>query len=194
MSGKYIPLIQGEIYGLEIGIDSELNLWEHSRKLNYDELNGEYLIGIGVGFTKAQQIRKRLKQENEHLSFENKIKYFKYLIQKHAKKYGNFKDISNRFLENIDNWNKEEIPKEICDEVYLLLEQKKIQRAVNKIYDFNYEEFRLKSIIEYEEINSLLPQIRERKKKEEINSEESKRGKSEIANRLRKWIKEKNKN
>ena len=194
MSGKYIPLIRGEIYGLQIGIDTELNLWEHSQKINYDEIEGEYLIGIGVGFTKAQQIRERIKLKNENLSFEDKVKYFKFLIQTHANRYNIFEEVSNKFLENIDEWGKEEIPEEICNEVNSLLIENKIQRAIDRIYDFNYAEFRLKSIIEYEKMTILLPQLRDQKKKGEINSEESKRGKVEIENQLRNWVKEKNKN
>lgn len=193
MGGKYIPLIRGEIYGLEIGIDTEMNLWEHSRKLNYDEIEGEYLIGIGVGFTKAQQIREILKQKKTDLTFEEKVKLYKYLILKHAKRYGDFKEISDNFIEHVDNWGKAEIPNQIEIEVHQLLKENKIQRAVDRIYDFNYDEFRLKSITEYEEMKSLLPELREKKKKGKINSIESKKGKIEIENRLKEWIKKRKK-
>jgi len=184
----YIPLIKGEIHGLKIGIDTELNLWEHSRKLNYDEIEGEYLIGIGVGFTKAQQIREILNQKKTDLTFEEKVKLYKYLILKHAKRYGEFKEISDNFVEHLDNWGKAEIPNQIEMEVYQLLNEEKIQRAIDRIYDFNYDEFRLKSIAEFEEIKSLLPELREKKKRGKINSNESEKEKIEIENLLREWI------
>lgn len=193
MSGKYIPLIRGEIYGLEIGIDTEINLWEHSRKLNYDEIEGEYLIGIGVGFTKAQQIRGILKQRETTLKFEEKVKLYKFLILKHAKRYAGFKEISDNFIKHIENWGKTEVPKQIENEVYQLLKDKKIQRAIDRIYNFNYDEFRLKLITEFEEIKSMLPELREKKKKGKINSDESEKGKNEIENRLREWIKKRKK-
>ena len=109
-------------------------------------------------------------------------------------RYDTFKESSNKFIENIDEWDKEEIPKEICNEVKNLLKEKKIQRAIDRIYEFNYEQFRLKSIIEYQKMTILLPQLRDKKRKGEINSEDSKRGKIEIENHLINWIKEKNKN
>lgn len=193
MSGKYIPLIRGEIYGLEIGIDTGINLWEHSRKLNYDEIEGEYLIGIGVGFTKAQQIREILKQKETDLTFEEKVQLYKYLILKHAKRYASFKKISDNFMKHIENWGKKEIPMQIENEVYQLLKDKKIQRAIDQIYNFNYDEFRLKLITEFEEIKSMLPELREKKKKGEINSDESEKGKIDIENRLREWIKKRKK-
>lgn len=194
MSEKYIPLIRGEVYGLKIGIDTELNLWEHSKKLDYDKLDKEYLIGIGVGFTKAQQIREKLKQNNENLSFENKVRYFKYFIQKHASRYASFHKESNKFLEHIDNWDKDEIPVEVSSEVQMLLKEHKIQRAVDRIYNFNYEEYRLKSVTEFDNIKSLLPKLREQNKKGEITLERYNRGKVEIKNQLEEWIKRRKKN
>ncbi|MHA7059516.1 hypothetical protein ACWGOQ_0019985 [Aquimarina sp. M1] len=189
MSGEYIPLIQGEIYGLEIGIATKMSLWEHSKNLNYNEIKGEYLIGIGVGFTKAQQIRGKLKQIKSSLGFEEMVKLYKHLILKHIHRYGEFNEISDNFIKNIDNWAKEKIPEQIKKEVDLLLKDKKIQRAMDKVNKFNYEEFRLKSITEFDEIKSLLPALRAQKKKGEINSIESKKEKINIENSLREWIK-----
>ena len=43
----YSLLLQGEIYGLETGIDTKLTLWEFSKSLKTKELDAQYLIGIG---------------------------------------------------------------------------------------------------------------------------------------------------
>jgi hypothetical protein len=185
MTGRrYIPLIQGEIYGLEIGIDTEMNLWEHSRKLNHEELDGNYLIGFGVGFTKAQQIRERIKEGNLNISFEEKLDLFKFLLNKYGKDYVRFTNISKEFLRNIDNWANTTIPIGIINETILLLNEKKLQRALNRIDKFNYEEFRLRLITEYEEIKLVLPNLREKNKSDEINSDKYKEGKVELEHRL----------
>jgi hypothetical protein len=186
---KYIPLIEGEIYGFKIGIDTKINLWEHSRELNYDKLKGEYLIGIGVGFTKAQQIRELIKEKNENLLFEEKLELFKFLIDKCGDDYVEFTTLSKEFLKNIDNWGRVEIPSEIIRKTVLLVAKKRLQRALDKINKFNHEEFRLKLIIEYREINSLLPDLRTRKKRGIINTEEYQQEKIRIESKLLDWLK-----
>ena len=188
MGGKYIPLIKGEIYGLQIGIDTEMNLWEHSRKLDFEKLGGEYLIGIGVGFTKAQQIRERLRETEEDLSFEERLKLYKYLIETHGGRYGEFMEMSRHFVENVNNWGNKIMPREIAEKVFHHLKNQKIQRAVDEINTFNYENYRLELITQYKEIKNLLPKLREAKQKGQIDSIEYRKRKAEIESRLMDWV------
>ena len=66
--------------------------------------------------------------------------------------------------------------------------KKKIQRAINRVYDFNHEEFRLKSIIEFAPVKFSLWDIRNQKRLSEINIEQLRKGKNRIGNNLIKWI------
>lgn len=190
MGGKYIPLIEGEIYGFEIGIDTELILWEHTRKLDYEKLEGEYLVGIGVGFTKAQQVRVCLKEHHKNLTFEEKLTLYKFLVEKYLKDYQTFINISKDFLANIDHWKVTKTPIEVCEEVEYFLHQENLQRALDSIDKYNYEKYRLKLITEYEEIKFLLPNLRSRKQRQEIDTITYQKEKAEIKQKLQEWLRQ----
>lgn len=189
MGGMYSPLIHGEIDGLKIGIDTTtMTLWEHSKALDFNELGGEYLIGFGVGFAKAQHIREKLQVSGHNLDFEEKVRLYKYLVTTHADNYGPFVKMSRAFLDNIDSWGNEIIPVKVREEVLSLLKEQKLQRAIDKIDQFNYEHFRMALIIKYSELKTLLPKLRERKKKNQINAQQYQILKRDIENRLIAWI------
>lgn len=188
MSGKYIPLIKGEIHGFEIGVDTQLPLRDHCENLKSSKLSEEYLVGFGVGYTKAQLIRQQLKSSSDRLNFQEKERLFKFITVKHIGKYGKFQELSKKFLDNIDNWDQEEIPEKIHREVNELLKAKKTQRAIDKVYNFNYSEHRIQLIIDYEEIKSMLPKLRYQKERGEIDSKGRERGLIEIEKLLQDWL------
>lgn len=196
-------LINGEGLGLKTGIDIEENSWEYFQNVDFNKLANEYfswcaqeeklgernayLIGFVIGFEKSRYYRRRLKLHEDKLSFQNKITLFKHLVDKHA--YGRFDVISKIFLNHINNWQNEKINKEVFENVKSLLKGERIQRAVDYLYDFYFENYCLEKMIEVDSMRIQLHELRFKKRDGKINSENYLKEKTKIQKGLTEWIK-----
>lgn len=188
MRKLFIPLVEGEIQGYKTGIDTDWILWEHIRHFDYQKQEGEYWVGFGVGFTKAQQARTILLTKNKSLSYNKKQLLYRHVMDLYLDDFIRFYKYAEEYLKNIEKWGLRSIPKSVCREVDELLRLKKLQRAIETIYVFNHREHRLESIMEYQEIMKVLPTLRKLKKSGKIDSTESENRKRQLENQLRQWI------
>ena len=184
----FIPLIEGEIFGFRIGIKTDLLLWEHCQQLAMEKMDNEYLVGIGVGFTKAQSVRIQLKKKNNKLTFERKQELYEFIVNKYLEEFIRFYEISNGYLDHIELWGERGIPLKICNEVDSLLGDGKIQRAIDKVNRFYTEQFRLEGLIAFQDVYTSLGKLREKKKKGEISTGEYAIKRQKIELSLRSWI------
>lgn len=190
---RMFPNILGEIEGLKKGIDTDLMLWEHVRKMDTKKLDAEYLVGFGVGFEKSQNIRRQIESNKSELSFEEKLELFKRVINEHVDNYLYYARWSNDLLGKIDNWGDSKLPKAIVNKSLDFLDKKLIQRAIDNIYYHYYGNQNLKAVFEFGKIKQVLIDIREQKKRQKIDVLESQKRKIELENQLREWIEKKEK-
>lgn len=188
MGGKYADIIQGEIEGLKTGINTDIKLWKYCQGLKSEDYSRDYFVGIGVGFTKAQYIRDRLREENLSMSFERKLDLFRYLLANHWNRLDKWAKLSAKFIKNINHWGDEKIPNRVVEGVNQLLRSGKTQRALDGMLSVLYEESRLELLVGFDKIRVLLPQLRGRKRRKEIDSEEYLREKIKITEKLVQWM------
>lgn len=188
MGGYYIPLIQGEIYGFQIGLLTDLMLWEHTRKLDYSKRKGEWLVGYGVGFTKGQNIRNQIKEHSiiENLDSNTRAVLF---LQKRIFNYGDFQKELNVYLKNIKNWHVSKIENNSIINANKLLLENKLQRSLDFIANYYTENFKLVTLMKFYPLQNQLSIIRMAKQKQEIDNESYLVQKQEIQSKFEKWLK-----
>ena len=186
MGGTYAPVIKGEIQGLKIGIDTDLILWEHTRKLDYKELEGEWLVGFGVGFNKGQIIRKKLKKKGNEKTLNLRVKATLYLLKDIS--YVKFEKELKSYLKNIQNWESKHLTKDIITESQSLLRKDKLQRALMKIKEFYRDEKVLIAMMQYSHLPTRLSKLRFNKQCNDITKDTYLLEKQKIKVDLERWI------
>ena len=189
--GLYAPIIKGEIEGLKIGLDSDLILWEHTQKLEYEKLQGEWLVGFGVGFNKGQTIRKKLRKKADDKTLNERVKTTLYLLEDLS--YKEFETILKDNLKNVQNWESKHLTKDIITEAESLLHKDKLQRALLKIKEFYRNEKVLTAMMHYSHFPARLNKLRLNKQRDKITKNTYLLEKQKIKSDLKKWI-ELNKN
>ena len=184
--GSYAPIVKGEIEGLKIGLDTDLILWEHTRTLEYDKLEGEWLVGFGVGFNKGQTIRKKLAENANDKTLKKRVSSILFLLVEIP--YSEFETVLLNNLENLESWGTERLTKEIVSEVESLIEQDKLQRALTQIKIFYENQKKLIALMNYSKLPSELSKLRESKQHNEINNVVYLLKKQKIKFELKRWI------
>lgn len=147
----------------------------------------DYLIGYVIGVEKSRYYRQKIILLGKKLSFQKNIILFKFLIDRYA--YGRFDIISNSFIQNINNWHNEKISLETLNDIKALLLERRLQRTIDCLYEFYFENYCLSSMIEVYRIKSSLTELRLKKSKGIIvNSEDYSKEKTVIQSKLTEWI------
>lgn len=185
--GIYAPIIYGEIEGLKIGIDTDLILWEHTRNLDYDKLEGEWLIGYGVGFNKGQNLRSILLTHTTNEVIDEEINAILFLLE--SVSYADFEPLLLKYLENIKNWRSKKITPHVVSEVESFIARNKLQRALQVVTHFYETHRNLIALIEYSELSDKLYSIRQNKQLNKIESDDYLEQNQRVKLDLQNWIK-----
>lgn len=169
--GIYHPTAQGIIDGRIIGIKNSLSMVEYIVKNDvksievpsyYAPPQTEYFIGFGTGYEQGQKIRELLRNDmHDKLSFDEKIACFSYLLDK--QKLCNV-NLTRSYLENTKYWHITNIPSSTVKKAHMLLDQNKLQRAIEEIFEYYKNNFQLKSLKEFDEIVQKLKDLRQNKR------------------------------
>ncbi|MEO1033562.1 MAG: hypothetical protein AAFX55_19400 [Bacteroidota bacterium] len=184
--GLYAPIIKGEIEGLKIGINTDLILREHTRNLQYEKLEGEWLIGFGVGFNKGQIIRSKLKEKAGETTLNERVKAVLYLLEDVS--YDKFEIDFRTYLKNVENWESKHLSKNIIIEVKSLIKIDKLQRALMKIKEFYQKEKALTAMMQYSHFPNRLSRLRQDKQRDNITGRTYLLEKQKIKLDLERWI------
>lgn len=182
MGIAFHPIVQGEIDGEKDGLISDLSIFEFAQGFAFEKFSSDYWIGFGAGYIKGQAIRTRLKMNDSPLSFDEKIACCQYLFSKIII----CKIKSEHYLENIQNWDNFKIDLCIAQTALRFLESRKIQRAVDEIFSFYKENFRLKALKEFDRLYQDLKNIRNEKRK--LNNYDTSKAKAKIELDLYEWL------
>lgn len=184
--GQYAPIILGEIEGLKIGLDTDSHLWQLTQNLDYDKLEGERLIGFGVGFTKGQRLRNQIRGNVSSEIFSERIHAVLKLLEMNC--YSVFTASIDSYVAHVDNWNNKNLPYTIVLKTEALLESNKIQQALQTIIEYYEKNFVLIDLMNFEKITKQLKELRRQKQQKQITAIQYNDIKQQIATDLKHWI------
>ena len=182
----YDTISLGYFDGFDIALDSDMDIYNYVRKVDLGAKAPEYYIGFGSGFDKGKEKRNLLSELNIGISLTDKIKYYKYLIQK--ERYPPQKKFSDTYLHHAQSWTKRNIPEDIKLQSKDLLAKGNLQRAIQTILIFCRENYFLVAWIELENFYIELDNIRIDKRNGEILSDDAIESKKDISGRLIEWM------
>lgn len=184
MGGIFHPLVQGQIDGRTKGLQVDLYLFAFIQKTDVDftKFDHEYCIGFGAGYTEGQQLRNQLKKLQGTLLFEEYIACCTYLFLKTQ-----YCRISpQHYLEHIDKWHRLDIDYTVAQNVFNYINDNKIQKALNEIFEFYKTDFRLKALKDFDILLQNLKNLRTQKK-QDMHFDVS-AGKTKIVSDLKAWL------
>ncbi|WP_348799746.1 hypothetical protein [Flavobacterium adhaerens] len=184
--GQYAPIILGEIEGLKIGLDTDSDLWQLTQNLDYDKLEGEWLIGFGVGFTKSKSLRNQIRKNALPEVFSERIHAVLRFLE--VKCYSVFTSSIDSYIAHIDNWNYKNLPYTVVLKTEILLESNKIQQALQTIIEYYEKNFVLIDLMNFEKIADELKKLRRNKQQKRITAIQHNDKKQQIATDLKHWI------
>lgn len=191
--GQYAPTILGEIEGIKIGIEKDINswgLWMLAKKMDYDSLGSGYLIGLGIGFNQGQALRQCLKNSLVELLIAEKTEALLWLLAQHSgfPKFGTFVEKANTFVANQNKWHCREIETEVYKNIKDLMLKNKIQQALANLHDYYEANFYLQAMQCIDKLVLELVEIRKNKKENQTNEEDSIRKRKTITDKLEYWL------
>jgi hypothetical protein len=171
MGGILHPTAKGIVIGRITGLKNSVSIVEYILSIGvksieipeyYTSPGTEYYIGFGTGYELGQKLRIILENDNSNqMSLDKKIEYFSFLLEKQEICREN---LIQPYLNNIKFWGQSNIPCSIIEDVQILLNKNKIQRAVDTLFLYYKDNFYLKSLKEFYEIHKKLKDIRKEKK------------------------------
>ncbi|MDR7212068.1 hypothetical protein [Flavobacterium piscis] len=184
--GEYAPIVVGEIEGLKTGLVTDLDLWYLTRDFEYEKLEGEWLVGFGVGFTKGQRLRNQIRENASLEIFSERIHAVLGFLEVNC--YSIFISSIDSYIEHIDNWNYKNLTLTVVKEVQTLLESNKIQQALQTLVDYYEKNFMLIDLVKFEKIIGRLKELRKQKQHKRITTIQYNDIKQQIATDLKQWI------
>lgn len=184
--GEYAPIIIGEIEGLKIGLNTDLDLWQLTRNFEYGKLQGEWLVGFGVGFTKGQRFRNQIRKNASLEIFSERISAVLVFIEVNC--YSIFVSSIDSYIENIDKWNCKKLTPAVLLEIQTLLESNKMQQALQTLVDYYEKNFMLIDLMKFEKIARRLKELRKQKQHKQITTIQYTDIKQQIVTDLKQWI------
>ncbi len=158
MGGMLHPICEGELMGQIAGVKNPDNIVPYIIRVgadkipisDYYKLSPEYYMGFGVGYQQGQQWRELLQADaGSPMSADEKIQCFATLLEE-QKKYRHC--YTQEFLNNIQFWHQLSVPKVVIQEITELLQNKKVQRAADRLFHYYKNHFQLKGLVEYYKI------------------------------------------
>lgn len=184
--GQYAPIIIGEIEGLKTGLDTDINLWKLVQNFEYEKLEGEWLIGFGVGFTKGQRLRNQIRKNVTLEIFSERIHAVLRFLEVNC--YSVFTASIDSYIEHIDSWNCANLPDTVVQEIQTLLESNKTQQALQTVSDYYQSNFMLIDLVEFEKITRRLKKLRKQKQQKRVTAIQYNDIKQQIVTDLKHWI------
>lgn len=184
--GLYAPMIKGEKEGMKIGLDSDLDLWQITKGFDYEKLEGEWLLGYGVGFVKGQCLRNKIRRSTSKVTFSESIRSVLVFHEMHC--YNIFVSSIDSYIEHIDNWNCKKMTCIVEQEIQALLELNKLQQALHTLADYYKNNFVLNVVFDFDRISKQLKQLRRSKQYKQISTKQYLDGKSKILIDLKHWL------
>lgn len=184
--GLYAPIVKGEIEGIKIGLDTELNLWQLTKHFEYEKMDGEWLLVYGVGFAKGQSLRSQIRRNTSEASFSESIRSVLVFHEMHC--YNIFISSIDSYVEHIDNWNFKKMTCIVEQEIQALLELNKLQQALHTLADYYKNNFVLNAVLEFNRISKQIKQLRRSKQYKQISTKQYLDGKSTILIDLKHWL------
>lgn len=196
MGGEYLPQTRGKIDGRKIGLKNDITIVQYNlnpeneiRDLKLPKPYGpstemQYHIGFDKGYLEGQKLRILLKNNIENnMSSDEKIACCGYLLSKQEICRTNVLEI---YIQNIKYWDTSILPSEIAKTAQKFLIEKKIQRAIDEIYNYYNEHYNLKGLKEFDEIFQHIKDIRNQKK---INKNfNSNKELEKLESKIQNWI------
>lgn len=184
--GEYAPIIKGEIEGLKTGLDTDLDLWQLTKNFEYEKLEGEWLVGFGVGFTKGQHLRNLIREKTSLEIFPENISAVLGFLEMNC--YSVFISSIDSYIEHIDHWNYKNLTLTVVQEIQTLLESNKMQQALQTLADYYENNFMLIDLVKFEKIITLLKELRKQKQHKRITTIQYHDSKQQIVTDLKQWI------
>lgn len=186
--GGYSPGYEGESAGLKLGLSSDLEIWKHTEIRDDKVIHANYYIGFGVGFTKGQQYRSRLRNVSSGSDLIEKSKALIWLSEKTFERFHftKFEQAVMNHLAQPNAWDTRELPLHIYKRSRDLIETGQLQRAFNRIDEYYEENLNLLSRIALESISSELKNIRFSKRANKLFN--SKAALSKVEEELTSWL------
>lgn len=184
--GEYAPIIKGEIEGLKTGLNTDLALWQLSQNFEYKKLEGEWLVGFGVGFTKGQRLRNQIRENASLEIFSESIRAVLGFLEMNC--YSIFVSSIDSYIEHIDHWTYKNLTPTVVQEIQTLLESNKMQQALQTLVDYYKKNFMLIDLVKFEKINRRLKELRKQKQHKRITTIQYNDSKQKIVTDLKQWI------
>lgn len=184
----YSELAKGEIAGFEAGLLSDKSLWDYALSFQESDRANEYFMGLGAGFTEGQNLRKRLRDTETPMPFEDKVSHYLYFTKQRRYQRAFHNPSFEQVLNHQQLWHYHHIPSKIGAQSLLLLEEGKLQRALHFIHTYYLSHFCLAAWRSFEQIVQLLVQIRTDQKKGIQALETPAQQRTNVEQRLRAWI------
>jgi hypothetical protein len=189
MGGMLPPLLLGQREAIKIGLQSELRLYDHAKTLNFEELDGNYLLGYGIGFEKGQRLREHLASTDIDIDLDEKARLIAARHELYWLNFDKFVVTSLEFSDNQREWANFRLPPELRETSSRLLQANKLQQALDKVREFYEGERRLIALADFEEISSELKKTREGLAKGEISTDDGRHARVRIKVLLENWLK-----
>ena len=182
MAGKYDSISQGKIDGHKDGLESDLSLYEFARNFDFEKNISNYWLGFGAGYVEGQTLRFQMKKIDCELSFEEKIECCRFLFSNRRCQVN-----TQDYLDNIQKWNNYEIDFSICQATLNFLDENKIQRAIDAVFSFYKENFRLKALKVFYVLYNNLKDMRYEQR--ETKGYDNSKDRAKIESDLKSWLK-----
>ena len=183
MGGMLVESGQGQVDGRKEGVGSDDSLYALCERLNLETEQTEYWLGFGAGYYEGQMERQVLKDENDHLTLDQKVEYYRFILRR---SFLDRNEMASIYLDNIQFWHVNKIPKSVCEKSVKFLESGEIQRAIHEIGDYYRSNFYLQAEVQMDNLSQDLQKMRVEKRNSKDFDTSVERNRIEAD--LRAWI------
>ena len=171
MGGMLHPTAKGIIRGEIAGLNNDIPITNYILKVGVEGIKlpnhytlpaTTFFIGFGTGYELGQKLRIILEKDTtSQMSLHEKVDCYSFLLEKQEICRGGF---NKSFLLHIMHWDTSGIPIVIIKEVEELLNENKIQRALDRLVMYFKDNFYLKSLKEIYPLREELKEFRDKKR------------------------------
>ncbi|MBL3658266.1 hypothetical protein [Fulvivirga sediminis] len=162
------PKAQGRLNGRIAGLDNSNDgtisdvLSKEKREVSEYNLRSGYLTGFEEGYESGQKLRTALQEDViSKLPFQEKVKCLSFLLKQQERCRA---DYTQSFMANIIHWEEANMPVSLKSEIEHLLREDKIQRSVDKLFQYFKDHYQLKAFMEFHKLYDQLKKLRTDKK------------------------------
>ena len=182
----YAPIIKGEIEGFKAALTQLLSPWEHSRKLELEEHEGEWLVGFGMGLQKGIVLKAKLTEGIATEVAEMRIACILFMLDRLS--YDKFEQALSHYIDHLDSWDDLQLTEELAREVEELIHKNRLQRALEAIAVFYDKKFALNALRLFSKLPNALSGLRFQKSQNQVSPDEYTAIKEKIQADLAAWV------